>query len=130
MPSAIDPSMPIFGSPTTESVRANFATAQSEISALQTAVACPAITLISPGNVTIPPGTARVYVAAPGGPVTLTLPANDCLVADRGPFAGTYPITCAAPLGTTINGNPDLVIFEDWGAASFFWDGANFGVAP
>jgi hypothetical protein len=38
MPSLIDPSVPIFGAPTTQSVRSNFAVAKSEIEALQTAV--------------------------------------------------------------------------------------------
>lgn len=37
MPSQIDPTFPVTGTPTTESVRANFATAQAEISALMLA---------------------------------------------------------------------------------------------
>lgn len=35
MPSQIDPTKPVFGSPTTESVRANFLAAKNEIEALQ-----------------------------------------------------------------------------------------------
>ena len=39
MVSAIDPTVPIYGAPTTGSVRDNFAVAKSEIEALQTSAA-------------------------------------------------------------------------------------------
>ena len=81
------------------------------------------------GAVTVPVGVERVYVNCAAA-VTLTLPTGDCLVADRGPHAGTYAITCQPPPGGgTIDGNPNFVLVGDWAAQSFFWDGANFGTA-
>ncbi len=67
MTSAIDPTVPVTGTPTTASVRANFQTAHDEISALQAAgpyapLASPALT----GNPTAPtpaPGDADTSIA-------------------------------------------------------------------
>jgi hypothetical protein len=75
----------------------------------------------------VPAGADRVYVNI-AAPVTLTLPANDCLVIDRSGHADINPITCNAPAGTTINGNPGYVIATSWGSAWFVFDGVNFGV--
>lgn len=87
----------------------------------------PSIWVTAGGPTTVPAGTGRAFVAA-GAAVTLTLPPGDLLVMDRGPQAGTYTITVAPPAGATINGNPGFVITEDWGSATFIYDGVNYGV--
>jgi hypothetical protein len=79
------------------------------------------------GIVPVGAGIGRVYVKA-GAPVTLILPPNDVVVMDRGPQAGTFTITCQPPAGATINGNPGYAIIDDWDAAQFFYDGANYGM--
>ena len=71
-------------------------------------------------------GIGRVWVNCADA-VTLILPPNDVLVADRGPNAGTWPIMCQPPAGATINGNPGFVVIGDWASQRFFWDGTNFG---
>jgi hypothetical protein len=80
----------------------------------------------SGGAVTVPAGTGRVFVSSTTA-VTLTLPANDCLVMDRLGNAGAVPITVNPPSGT-INGNPGYVIANNWGSALFVFDGTNYGV--
>lgn len=59
MPSAIDPSKPIVGNPTTASVRDNFAAAKAEIEALQAQVASVIAALTTPAIITeeFPDGT-------------------------------------------------------------------------
>lgn len=87
----------------------------------------PAITVTAGGTTPVAAGIGRVFVNA-GAAVTLVLPANDVLVADRGPQAGNFPITVQPPLGATINGNPLYVMTGDWAAARFVYDGSNFAV--
>lgn len=88
----------------------------------------PAMWVTAGGATLVPTGVGRVYVDCAAA-VTLTLPANDVLVADRGPNAGSWPITCQPPAGAAINGNPGFVLVGDWAAQTFFWDGINFGTA-
>ena len=54
MVSAINPALPIYGTPTTESVRSNFAAAKSEIEALQASLATAPYLPISGGTMTGP----------------------------------------------------------------------------
>ena len=61
MTSAIDPTVPVAGSPTTASVRANFLTAKNEITALQAATA-----------ITIPVTVANGGTGATTGPIALS----------------------------------------------------------
>jgi hypothetical protein len=126
MPSQIDLTMPVTGAPTTLSVRTNFATAAAEISALQAALALAPYWITAGGSFTIPDGTARAFVNA-SAPVTLTLPHNDVIVADRGGFAGSYPIAIVPPAGCTINGQPGFALVNNWDTARFIYDGTNFG---
>jgi hypothetical protein len=87
----------------------------------------PAVTITAGGTANVLPGVGRVFVNA-GAAVTVVLPNNDCLVMDRGPQAGSFPITVQAPAGTTIDGNPSYVLVTNWASARFVYDGANFGV--
>lgn len=80
------------------------------------------------GTTAVIPGVDRVFVDV-AAMVTLALPPNDILVADRGGNAAGFPITCQPPAGATINGNPGYVILEPWGLAQFLWDGTGFGIA-
>jgi len=129
MTSHINPAMPVAGTPTTQSVRDNFATAASEISALQVAVgAPPPSSLISTGGATtIAAGVGRAYVATSAA-VTLILPPNDCVVADR-TGSRSNPITVTPPAGGSINGQSSYVLVNPWQVASFFWDGTGYAVA-
>lgn len=88
----------------------------------------PAALWVGSGGMTaLMPGIGRAFVNV-AALVTLILPRNDCMVMDRGPHAGTYPITVAPPSGATINGNPSFVLVSDWQTARFSYDGVNFGV--
>jgi hypothetical protein len=87
----------------------------------------PAMSIGAGGTVYVPPGFARVFVNA-GAAVTVVLPNNDCLVMDRGPQAGSFPITVQPPAGATISGNPSYVLVGNWASARFVYDGSNFGV--
>ena len=84
------------------------------------------LTVNTAGTTAVPAGCARVFVTAMA-PVTLELPPNDCLVMDRGPQAGTSPITCMPPVGS-INGQPYYALVGDWDSAQFIWDGTTMGV--
>lgn len=62
MSSSINAAYPVAGSPTTQSVRDNFAAAKSEIEGLQAGVGIPQVRYLSmPGNVTVFTGKARWY---------------------------------------------------------------------
>lgn len=128
MASQIDPTLPVLGAPQTKSVRNNFAIAATEISALQAATPVLTLWIDAPGVTVIPDGTGKVFVNVEA-PVTLTLPLNDVSVMDRGPNAGTYPITCNAPAGMTINGNSSFVMIGNWASARFYFDGTNYALA-
>jgi hypothetical protein len=87
MTSAIDASKPVAGNPTTQSVRDNFATAKSEITALQ------AVTVGAP------------YLPL-GGTLTANFACNDITVGGNGGFAGN--LTLSGNLGAnhgTFGGN-------------------------
>lgn len=126
MASQIDPSLPVAGTPTTQSVRSNFAIAAAEIGTLQTQILASPITINAGPAAIIPDGTARVYVTTTAA-LTLTLPHNDCLVMDRSGNR-TNPITVAPPAGATINGAAQFAIVNSWQHVMFLWDGAAFGV--
>ena len=85
------------------------------------------LTISAGGTTAVAAGTTRVYVEA-GALVTVILPGNDCLVADRAPQAANYPITIQAPGTATINGNLSFVLVNNWAIARFIFDGSNFGV--
>jgi len=81
MPSAININVPVAGNPTTLSVRQNFATAAGEITALQTAVASPAIP--DAGTLTIGTGNDIVVTAdGTNAVVTSVAPGHDLVIAD------------------------------------------------
>lgn len=74
MPSAIDATLPITGSPTTASVRSNFATAKTEIEALQAAQGNATYTIDNTVGRTIVAGDLKnliVYNAAANGNFTI-----------------------------------------------------------
>lgn len=125
MPSQIDPTVPVSGTPTTASVRANFQTAADEISALQNAMSnlspFAALWVSSAGTTIIPADTGRVYVTI-DALVTLVLPPNDCLVLDR---SGTRvnPITVTVTAPGTINGLSNYNMVTAWQVEQFFYDG-------
>jgi hypothetical protein len=87
----------------------------------------PAVSIGAGGTTNVSPGIGRAFVNA-AAPVTLVLPPNDLLVMDRGGSAGLYPITCNAPAGATINGNPSFVLVNNWASVRFIYDGTNFGI--
>src|SRR5215469_12758959 len=67
MPSAIDPSKPVAGNPTTESVRENFAAAKSEIEVLQQTAGVGPQGPIGPVG---PSGTIAIGTVTTGNPGT------------------------------------------------------------
>jgi hypothetical protein len=77
MPSQIDPTIPVTGTPTTQSVRNNFAIAANEISALQATP--PGGGGGTPGNPTqtidgtVHPGTATTYMRSDAAPALATI---------------------------------------------------------
>ncbi|HEY1301441.1 MAG TPA: hypothetical protein VGF07_13155 [Stellaceae bacterium] len=80
------------------------------------------------GNFPVPAGTGRVWVNC-SAPVTIILPFNDCLVADRSGNAATAPIMVTPPTaGITINGLTAYGLVNPWAIAQFVWDGTNFAV--
>lgn len=127
MPSMIDPTLPVYGNPTTDSVRSNFQIAADEITALQAAVLAPPLTVSAGPAAVIPDQTYRVCVTTTDA-VTLTLPHNDCLVLDR-TGNRTNPILVAAPASATINGLPQYAMVNAWQAVNFLYDGAGFAAA-
>jgi hypothetical protein len=127
MPSMIDPTLPVAGSPETATVRGNFQIAHDEITALQEAATpAPPLWVTTGGSFPIPDGTTRVFVNAAGFAI-LTLPHNDCLVMDRGGQAGNYPISIVPPSGATINGLVGFSLVNAWDGMRFVYDGTNFG---
>lgn len=126
MTSLIDPSVPVEGVPTTQSVRSNFAIAAAEITALQDQVLATSVTITTGPAAEIAAGTGRVYVTTTDF-VTITLPPNDCLVVDRSGNRSN-PIMVAAPAGASINGMAQYALVNPWQPAMFLWDGAAFGV--
>jgi hypothetical protein len=84
------------------------------------------------GPATVPAGTGLVFVRVPvstPGAVNINLPATGSVrIIDRGPRAGTFPITIIPPSGRTINGGANWVIATDWGVANIIFDGSNYAV--
>jgi cytoskeletal protein CcmA (bactofilin family) len=102
MPSQIDETQPVFGTPTTQSVRQNFAVAKTEISALQ---------ILTNGGpfLSINGGTLRGPLTLPNAPITGPLQAAtknyvDQTVASEAIWRGIYLVAA---------NNPDLTLAAD-----------------
>lgn len=122
MPSMIDPTLPVYGNPTTESVRQNFQIAADEITALQSAIFGTPLMISAGPAAVIADGVYRVCVTTTDA-ITLTLPLNDCLVLDR-TGNRTNPISVMPPAGMTINGLAQFAIVNPWQSVNFIYDGA------
>jgi hypothetical protein len=110
--SAIDPTVPVYGQPTTQSVRDNFAVAAGEITALEDAVAALSAIL---GDITDLPDALAGMLPLTGGTLT-------------GPLL-IQEITPSGPLLVTLNkpiGYDNYVRFEQPGGIPNSWNiGAN-----
>src|SRR3954469_22659437 len=102
MPSQIDETVPVFGTPTTQSVRGNFSIAKSEITALQ---------ILTNGGpfLSINGGTLRGPLLLPNAPITAPLQAAtkdyvDRTVASEAIWRGIYLVA---------SNNPDLTSAAD-----------------
>src|SRR5215475_3354196 len=129
MVSQIDPTVPIFGTPTTASVRQNFLIAKDEISALQnkSPERAPVITVIGSGPIVLP-ANADVLILVAISPVNLTLPNGNVVdqrvtIKDSSGQAGTNHITVSA----VIDGNPSYVLMSDYASLSLTWMGSTWG---
>lgn|SRR5215471_4632233 len=135
MTSMIDPTVPLFGTPTTASVRQNFIIAKREIEALQGAVAGvrpPPITFNAGGNIALPSiGDQFIFVFnTTGTPITLFLPNGSVvgqvvIIKDTAGNAGTYQISINA-VGTIDAINPYLLV-SDYASISLVWIGGLWG---
>jgi hypothetical protein len=137
--SQIDPTIPIFGTPTTASVRNNFLIAKNEITALQNLVggagggsfAVP-VTVNGSGTVTLQ-SSANYYIFVQnltGAPVTVGVTAGlalgqQVIVKDIGGNAGTYNITVSVP--NDVDGNTTYLLLSNYASLSMIWTGSSWG---
>jgi len=134
MTSQIDPTLPIFGTPTTASVRQNFKIAHDEITALQGMIGtiggaggfAPPLTVVGTGTITLPTD-ANYFVFVnntTAAPVTVGLPngnvvGQQLIIKDVAGNAGTYTITVSASAG--IDGMPNYPLMSDYSSLSVVW---------
>jgi hypothetical protein len=138
MTSNVDATVPVFGAPTTASVRQNFLIIKDEISALQLAQqgvasgrATP-INVVGSGAVVLPlQADVSIYVNnGTATPITVTLPngnVNDqrVLIKDTGGNAGNYNISVSTATG--IDSNNPYVIASNYASLSVVWNGSTWG---
>jgi len=138
MTSQIDPTVPVFGSPTTASIRNNFLIAKNEIEALQlvqqgvaSGRAAP-INVSGSGSVVLPSqADVSIYVRnLTGSAITVTVPNGNILdqrvlIKDVAGNAGTYNINIATVSG--IDGNNPYTLRSDYASLSIFWNGSVWG---
>jgi|SRR5215472_1084453 len=129
MTSAIDPTVPVFGNPTTASVRQNFLIAKNEITNLQRPQP---VSFIGSGIISIPTDQdVIVFVQnTSGGPVFISLPNGlvinqQVLIKDAFGNAGTENITIV-PL-TSIDGNPNYQLVSNFASVWLIWMGSIWG---
>jgi len=141
MTSQIDPMVPVFGAPTTASVRNNFLIAKNEIEAIQAQIAGgggggsgfgPPINVAGSGTITL--ATLQNYFVfvnnTTGSPITVTLPSGvvvgqQLIIKDTALNAGIYNITVAAP--ATIDNNPTYPLMSNGASLSVVWTGSEWG---
>jgi|SRR5215469_4030728 len=140
MTSEIDPTVPIFGAPTTASIRQNFLIAKNEITALQGLIGSggsgfgPPIVVTGSGTIVLP--TTQNYFVfvnnTSGAPVTITIPAGglfgqQLIIKDSGGNAGTFNITIDVTSPVTIDGNPNYLLMSNFASVSLVWLGSIWG---
>jgi len=136
MTSQIDPTVPIFGTPTTASVRNNFLIAKNEITALQ------GIIVGTPGNFGPPinvggsgpillPSSANFFIFVnniTGSAISIAIPSGtigqQLIIKDIAGNAGTYNITITAG---GIDGFPNYVLVSNYMSLSLVWTGSFWG---
>lgn len=131
MASNIDPSQPVIGNPTTQSVRDNFAAAKTEIEALQTAVGDVGLTLIAGVPLIVSPLVASITSSeAHGLGVAPTLLSGwlVCLTEQGGYSAGDRVSVADAALDTGGMGGGDYGIILAASAVNVFSIVADDGV--
>jgi len=136
--SQIDPTMPVFGTPTTASVRNNFLIARNEITALQALIPGsgggsgfgPPISMNGAGTIIIP--TSSNYFVfidnTSGAAISVGIPAGvvqgqQIIIKDIGGNAGTYAITITAipPGSDNIDGNATYPLMSNFASVSLVW---------
>jgi hypothetical protein len=138
MTSQIDPTVPVFGTPTTASVRNNFLIAKREIEAIQGLIGGtpsgsfgPPIIVSGSGPIALP-SSANYFVFVgntTGGPISSALPAaglvlgQQIIIKDTLGNAGTFNITVTASAG--IDGFPTYVLVANYMSVSLVWMGGS-----
>lgn len=146
MTSQIDPTVPVFGTPTTSSVRNNFLIARNEIEALQALIGSgggngfgPPLNVSVGGNVVLPSSSNFfIFVSnLTGTSITLTLPTGavvgqQVIIKDVLGNASAYNITVnsgavsSGPV-TGIDNNANYPLMSDFGSLSVVWTGTFWG---
>jgi hypothetical protein len=137
--SQIDPTIPIFGAPTTASVRNNFLIARNEITALQTILGGTSSGRASPinvggsGTLALPlEADVIVYVNnLTGAGITITLPSGNVadqrvIIKDVAGNAATYNITVNTTVGSGIDGLPTYTLVSNFMSVDFDWTGSKW----
>ena len=135
MTSQIDPTVPIFGTPTTASVRNNFLIAKNEITALQGLIPGGGGSGGGFGPPILMQGSGTIFLATPvnyfvyvdnssGAPITVVLPSGlvqgqQIIIKDIAGNAGTYTITISVASG--IDGNTTHLLLSDFASVSVVW---------
>ena len=136
MTSQIDPTVPIFGTPTTASVRNNFLIAKNEITALQGIIVGtpgtfgPPINIGGSGPISLP-SAANFFVFVnniTGTAITLTLPltgavGQQLIIKDIAGNAGTYTIN----ISSGIDGNATYSLVSNYASVTIVWTGSFWG---
>jgi hypothetical protein len=137
MTSLIDPTVPIFGAPTTASIRNNFLIAKNEIEALQGlipggGVFGPPINMSGGGTIVLP-SASNFFVFVhnlSSVPITVAIPpglavGQQVIIKDTGGNAGIYSITISA--SSTIDGNSTYSLVSNFASLSLVWLGSIWG---
>ena len=140
--SQIDPTVPVFGAPTTASVRNNFLIAKNEIEALQVQIGSggggsgfgPPISMNGSGTILLP-SSANFFVFVnntSGAAINLSLPngfvvGQQVIIKDIAGNAGTYNITITPIPPSNIDENATYVLMSNLASVSLIWISSYWG---